>query len=49
MITRIVKMTFEEKHLSTFLIIFNESKHKIRASKGCESLKLLQDTKNKNV
>lgn len=43
MITRIVKLSFEEKNVAEFLKIFENSKHKIRAMSGCNGLELLND------
>ncbi|MCB0522749.1 MAG: antibiotic biosynthesis monooxygenase [Lewinellaceae bacterium] len=44
MIKRIVKMTFREEAVPEFLAIFEESKNKIKAFKGCQHLELLQGT-----
>ena len=43
MLIRIVKMTFEPSKVGNFLEVFEESKEKIRAMKGCSHLELLQD------
>jgi len=43
MLIRIVKMTFEPSKVDDFLAVFEESKEKIRAMKGCSHLELLQD------
>ncbi|MCF6359357.1 MAG: antibiotic biosynthesis monooxygenase [Cyclobacteriaceae bacterium] len=43
MLIRIVKMTFEPTKVDEFLEVFEESKEKIRAMKGCSHLELLQD------
>lgn len=43
MLIRIVKMTFEPTKVAEFLAVFEESKLKIRAMKGCTHLELLQD------
>lgn len=49
MITRIVKMTFEEEKVPDFLKLFEEVKFKIRNFEGCEFLELLQDQHTTNV
>jgi len=43
MITRIVKMTYREAHISEFKEIFKVSSQHIKASEGCHSLRMLQD------
>ncbi len=43
MIKRIVKMTFREEDLASFLHIFEEVNTKIKALDGCHHLELLQD------
>ena len=43
MITRIVKMTFQENKVDDFLKLFESHKNLIRAREGCVGLKLLQD------
>lgn len=42
-------MTFEPEKLATFLEIFEQSKNKIRAMKGCTFLELWQDLDTPNV
>ena len=49
MIIRIVKMTFKEERIDTFLENFNANKEKIRAVEGCEHLELLNDVDNENI
>lgn len=49
MIIRIVKMSFQPDKVNDFLKIFNESKNKIRSSKGCTRLELLNDVEQKNI
>ncbi len=49
MIKRIVKLTFQEKHLPDFMAIFEESKGKIRAFDGNLHLELLQDAEQPNI
>jgi hypothetical protein len=49
MIVRIVKMTFIPNKVNDFLNVFNLSKDKIRAFKGCQHLKLLQNKKQPNI
>ena len=43
MLTRIVRMTFKVDEVDKFLIVFEESKLKIRSMKGCTHLELMQD------
>lgn len=43
---RIVKLTFRENEVDSFLEIFNESKTKIRSFPGCARLELLNDINN---
>lgn len=49
MLTRIVKMTFQENEIETFKKVFQENGNKIRSSKGCLSVDLMQDIKQKNI
>ena len=49
MITRIVKLTFAEKHVQDFINVFDESAHLIRGFDGCQSMILLRDKTNSNV
>lgn len=49
MIIRIVKMTFEEKNVSTFTQLFNERKELIRSFEGCQHLELWQQAGEENV
>lgn len=49
MITRIVKMTFAEDHISTFLQNFHLNKDLIRNFDGCHHLELWQDIRESNV
>lgn len=49
MFTRIVKMTFEESHVPTFLDSFEQVKHKIRHFEGCTFLELYRDKKDPSV
>jgi quinol monooxygenase YgiN len=46
MFVRIVKMSFHQEHIPTFLSIFEEKKEFIRASEGCNLLELYQDKNN---
>ncbi|MFM6975953.1 MAG: putative quinol monooxygenase [Sphingobacteriaceae bacterium] len=48
MITRIVKMHFQEGKADEFLSIFEEMKRHIAESEGCFELSLHQDTTNRN-
>lgn len=49
MIKRIVKLTFQEVLVPDFLVIFEESKDKIRAFDGNLHLELLRDIAQPNV
>lgn len=49
MIQRIVKMTFQEEGIDNFLVIFDESHHKIRTFEGCQYLELLQDKQQPHI
>jgi quinol monooxygenase YgiN len=46
MFVRIVKMSFHEESIATFLNLFQEKKEFIRASQGCQLLELYCDKKN---
>ncbi len=46
MIIRLVKMTFEQKHVNDFLKLFSEYKERIAGFEGCTHLELLQDKNN---
>ena len=48
-ITRIVKMTFEQKHIDAFLYHFDEKKEYIRAFPGCNGLKLIRCIEQPNI
>lgn len=48
MIVRIVSMTFKKENVELFLNIFNSNIENIAGFKGCLSVKLLQDSDNKN-
>lgn len=49
MFVRIVKMSFDEIHIETFLNNFHANKHAIREFKGCKFLELYRDKHNTNV
>lgn len=49
MFVRIVKMSFNEIDINTFLENFDANKHKIRAFKGCQFLELYRDKNDTNV
>ena len=49
MFVRIVKLSFHQKHIPTFLEIFEKKKQFIRASKGCTLLELYQDKNNPDI
>ena len=49
MFIRIVKMSFEEKHIDTFLENFHQNKTDIRNFNGCRLLELYRDKEHSNV
>ena len=49
MLIRIVKLTFKEDSLDIFFNEFNKNRSKIVNFPGCQGMKLLQDTKDKNI
>ncbi len=49
MITRIVKMTFEEDKVDDFMKIFDEVQHKIKNCDGCRDVYLLQSIHSRNI
>ena len=49
MIKRIVKLSFEPNHISSFLEIFESSKHQIRQFPGCHHLELLRCKSPDNI
>jgi len=49
MLVRIVKMSFSEEHIDTFLANFHHNKIEIRNFKGCRLLELYRDKQDSNV
>lgn len=49
MITRIVKLDFQEKHVDEFLAFFETIKHKVNNYPGCFGMKLYQDIEHPTV
>jgi quinol monooxygenase YgiN len=49
MFVRIVKMSFAEENIKTFLANFEENKNTIRNFKGCRFLELYRDKQNTNI
>ncbi|MBO0937719.1 antibiotic biosynthesis monooxygenase [Fibrella sp. HMF5335] len=49
MLTRLVRMSFQEDRLADFAAIFDSSKAKIRAFPGCLHLELRRDLDHPNV
>ncbi len=49
MFVRIVKMSFHQKHISSFLEMFEKKKTYIRNYKGCNLLELYQDKTNPEI
>lgn len=49
MLTRVVRMTFQEDKVAAFLENFNQNKEKIRNFPGCRHLELWQDENFKNI
>jgi quinol monooxygenase YgiN len=49
MLTRIVKLTFQEEKLADFMQVFEESKSAIRAFPGCQRMSLARKLDTSNV
>lgn len=49
MITRIVRLSFQEEHIDTFLEIFDKKMRHIKTQPGCSHLELHRDANKKNV
>jgi len=49
MLTRIVKLTFKAENISSFEVLFEETKNTIRNFEGCQFLELYQDNTHPNV
>ena len=49
MITRIVKLKFQEQYISKFKHFANEIESTIKSHEGCVSLELLQDTSDLSI
>ncbi|MFC5195874.1 putative quinol monooxygenase [Bizionia hallyeonensis] len=49
MFVRIVKLSFEPKHIDTFLENFHKNKQAIRDFEGCQFLELYRDKNNTHV
>jgi len=49
MITRIVKLTFKEEHISKFKDIWNQSRAKIAGFEGCHFVEMLQSKHSDNI
>ena len=49
MLVRIVKLSFDPKHIPEFLAIFKENKIAIRNSPGCRLLELYRDKEDTDV
>jgi len=49
MLVRFVRMTFQADKTEEFQEIFNSSKDKIRAMRGCQYLELMRDLKQANI
>jgi quinol monooxygenase YgiN len=49
MITRIVKLTFQEDKVDDFLAFFETIKWKVNTFPGCIGMQLMQDTRNRKV
>lgn len=48
-ILRIVRLSFVEEEIATFIKIFNESQPKIEAFEGCISVQLKKDYHHNNI
>ena len=49
MITRIVKLEFQEDKTQDFLTFFGTIKHRVNEFPGCFGMKLYQDIENQNI
>lgn len=49
MLNRIVKLTFQPDRVADFMVVFEQSKDKIRAFDGCLGMALMRDTAQPNV
>jgi len=49
MLTRIVKLTFQENYINDFLKMYEQKSSKIMAAEGCKSVTLLRDKLNPNI
>ncbi len=49
MITRIVKLQFQEDKIQEFLDFFHTVKHKVNAFPGCKGMRLVQDNYNRQT
>ena len=49
MLVRIVKMSFHQEHIETFLSNFNKKKEAIRKSAGCHLLELYRDKHDSSI
>ena len=49
MLIRIVKMNFRPDKVNDFKSVFEERKHLIASSKGCEGVELLRDISNPDI
>ncbi|MDG1347346.1 MAG: antibiotic biosynthesis monooxygenase [Crocinitomicaceae bacterium] len=49
MITRIVKLQFQEDKIQEFLDFFETVKHKVNAFPGCKGMRLVQDNCNRQT
>ncbi len=49
MITRIVKLTFAPKHIESFIDLYHQVNININNMQGCQSVKLMKDSKYDNI
>lgn len=49
MITRIVKLHFQENKINDFLVFFDTIKYKVASFPNCYGMKLLRDVNNPNI
>jgi autoinducer 2-degrading protein len=49
MITRLVKLTFQEEKLDEFLALFNSVRYEIASFPGCIHLKAFTDIRDKSI
>lgn len=49
MLIRIVRMTFQPEKVRDFLVVFENSKNRIKGFEGCQHLELMRDYHDENI